>query len=122
MATNPIRGIPPERVAEWERYGVDVIDADLRNNRPPHYVVGPPGTGVQAWRWVKYKRAQDQAKAERDALKREQRARERADAERRDQQKKPEVLTLKPTLWGFGIDLKAAWSQCYDWWHSRKGK
>lgn len=35
--------------------------------------------------------------------------------------KPPEILTLKPTLWGIGIDLKEVWRRAQQWWQ-RKSK
>jgi hypothetical protein len=32
---------------------------------------------------------------------------------------KADLLTLKPTLWGIGIDLKEAWRRVRDWWDHR---
>jgi hypothetical protein len=32
------------------------------------------------------------------------------------QQKPGEILTLKPTLWGIGIDLKEVWRRARQWW------
>ena len=65
VQTCPLTGISPTRTANWERSGVDAIEADLRNNRGLAYVGGPPGTEEQAWRWVRYKRAKEKAAASR---------------------------------------------------------
>jgi hypothetical protein len=32
---------------------------------------------------------------------------------------RPELVTLKPTIWGMGIDLKEAWRRCRAWWRTR---
>jgi hypothetical protein len=82
-----LAGIPPARIANWERHGVDAIEADLNSTDGLRYVGGPPGTKEQARRWVRYKRAQQQ-----------------------------EVLSLKPSVYGFSADLKVAWRKLCDWW------
>jgi hypothetical protein len=92
--THPLAGISPTRIANWERYGVDAIEADLRNNRGLAYVGGPPGTEEQAWRWVRYKRAEEQAR-------------------------QADIFSLKPGLWGMSFDLKAAFRSAKDWWRRR---
>jgi hypothetical protein len=38
VQTCPLAGISPTRIANWERSGVDAIEADLRNNRGLAYV------------------------------------------------------------------------------------
>jgi hypothetical protein len=35
------------------------------------------------------------------------------------QQKPSEILTLKPTFWGIGIDLKEVWRRARQWWQVR---
>jgi hypothetical protein len=51
MADDPLRGIPPELIAQLERYGVEAVAADLENEHRGgrKLVEGPPGTGVQAY-------------------------------------------------------------------------
>src|SRR5205807_3882516 len=53
---DPLDGIAPARIANWERYGVDAIEADLKYNKGTSYVGGPPEAREQARRWVRYKR------------------------------------------------------------------
>jgi hypothetical protein len=93
-AEHPLAGIPPARIANWNRYGVDAIEADLINNNGLRYVGGPPGTNEQAWRWVRYQRAQ--------------------------QMPQQEVFSLKPTFHGLGIDLKAAAKKLRSWWRGSR--
>jgi hypothetical protein len=88
---HPLSGISPARIANWERHGVDAIEADLANNQGVTYVGGPPGTREQALRWVRYKRSQQQ-------------------------DKRSEVLSLKPGVYGVSLDLKAAFKRAHDWW------
>src|SRR5262247_3308899 len=59
---HPLLRISPARIANWERHGVDAIEADLANNQGITYVGGPPGTREQAWRWVRHKRSQQEDK------------------------------------------------------------
>jgi hypothetical protein len=69
------------RFACWEEIGIDRIKADLLAGG--HQLIGgPPAVRELAAEWVRKK-----------------------EAEQREQQ--PELVTLKPTLWGVGIDLKA---------------
>jgi hypothetical protein len=35
------------------------------------------------------------------------------------EQGKREIVALKPGLWGFSIDLRAAFSRAQEWWRSR---
>lgn len=35
------------------------------------------------------------------------------------EQGRPEMVSLKPGLWGFSIDLKSAFRRAQKWWHSR---
>src|SRR5208337_607763 len=54
----PLAGIPAQAIAQWEQWGVDVIENDLKMRNGIGYV----GSRVQeAWRWVKHKRAQENA-------------------------------------------------------------
>jgi hypothetical protein len=79
---HPLYGIHPMRIANWQRHGVDAIEADLLNRGGMTYVGGPPEAREQARRWVRYMRDRDKAK-------------------------EPEILGLKPGLWGVTVDLKA---------------
>jgi hypothetical protein len=88
---HPLAGIAPTRIANWERHGVDAIEADLLNRQGITYVGGPPGTNEQAWQWVRYKRAQQQSP-------------------------KPEILTLKPGAYGITFDVKEAIRRVRRWW------
>ena len=56
------------RVEAWERYGVDAIEADLKNNDGMRYVGGPPEVREQAWRWVRAVRAAEAAPKLSDAI------------------------------------------------------
>jgi hypothetical protein len=60
---NPLRDIPATRIANWERYGADAIEADLTNNNGITYVGGPPEAREQAWRWVRHVRAKELVRA-----------------------------------------------------------
>jgi hypothetical protein len=122
MGDNRLKGIPPERIAEWEKLGVDAVEEDLRREHKGgrRLVLGPPGTGVQAHRWAKYMRAQEFAEAERREREHAavvSRHQQRAEAE---QPKQREIFSLKPSLLGYGVDLKAAWSAAANWWRSGK--
>jgi hypothetical protein len=64
------------RFAQWEKIGVERIKHDLLNGGY-RLVGGPPVEQELAWEWVRMKEAEQR-----------------------------EVVTLKPTLWGVGIDLK----------------
>lgn len=71
------------RFARWEEIGVDRIKADLLAGGHRE-VGGPPAVRDLAWTWVRMKEAE-------------------ADAQQR------EALTLKPTIYGVGVDLKELW-------------
>lgn len=67
------------RHARWEQLGVERVKSDLQAGG--HRLVGgSPEVRTEAWAWVKAKES---------AAK--------------------EIVTLKPTLWGVGVDLKAVW-------------
>jgi hypothetical protein len=77
------------RFERWEELGLDRVKADLLSGG--HRLVGGPRTVRElAWEWVRMKEAEQQQTP--------------APA-----QQKAELLTLKPTLWGMGIDLKELW-------------
>jgi len=66
------------RYARWEGIGVHAIKADLLAGG--HQLVGgPPAVRKLAWEWVREKEA--------------------------EQIKQPEVLQLKPNVYGVGVDL-----------------
>jgi hypothetical protein len=77
----PLADIDPNRIKQWEEVGVDAVEADLKTNNGLTYV-GADHAIPGAWRWVRYKRKQEQA------------------SER-------EVLTVKPGAYGVSVDLKA---------------
>jgi hypothetical protein len=71
-----------DRFARWEKIGVERIKADLLSGG--HSLVGgPPAVRELAWEWVRMK--------EQEAL------------------KANEIVALKPTIYGVGIDLRALW-------------
>ncbi len=43
-----LRDISLARIATWEQYGVDAIEADLKNNNGMHYVGAPSEVREQA--------------------------------------------------------------------------
>lgn len=72
-----------ERFARWEKIGVARIKADLLNGG--HALVGgPPAVRELAWEWVRMKEREADRKAE-------------------------EIVTLKPSVYGVGIDLRGLW-------------
>jgi hypothetical protein len=82
---DPLAGIDPARIAEWEKLGVDCIETDLKQRNGLTYI-GAQHAVEWAWRWVRHKRAQEE-------------------------EAKKEVVTLKPTFYGFSIDLKSIYQQ-----------
>lgn len=73
--------------ARWEQIGVDRIKADLLSGG--HALVGgPPAVRDLAWQWVRMK-------------------------EREAKQKAEKIVTLKPTVYGVGIDLRALWRKIW---------
>jgi hypothetical protein len=66
-------------VAYWEKYGPELIRNDFLYTRGVRYVGGTQETQDLAMAWLR-------------------------DKERSKERK--EVFTLKPTLWGVGVDLK----------------
>src|SRR5580704_2479313 len=94
---SPLAGISAARIANWERHGVEAIEADLINNHGDRYVGGPPGTTDQAWRWVRYKRDQEKARSQ-----------------------QPEIVTLTPGWGGFNINLVALFKRAQEWHRFRK--
>jgi hypothetical protein len=90
-----LEGIAPARIANWEHYGVDAIEADLKSNKGTSFVGGPPEAREQAWRWVCHKRDQQQPKP-------------------------TEIFSLKPTVYGISFDLKAAYRRVHEWWRAPK--
>jgi hypothetical protein len=92
---HPLAGISPSRIANWQRHGVDAIEADLTHTGGSRLVGGPPGTAEDAWRWVRYMRNQE-------------RARQR------------ELVTIRPGIWGMNLDLMALGRRIRNWWRSRR--
>jgi hypothetical protein len=37
----------------------------------------------------------------------------------RSKQRQEEIVSLKPRIWGFSIDLKQLWRSCKRWWQQR---
>jgi hypothetical protein len=37
----------------------------------------------------------------------------------KEQRQQREIIALKPSLWGFSIDLRAAFRRAQKWWRSR---
>jgi hypothetical protein len=87
------------RFGDWEKRGVDVIKADLLQGGT-RFVGGPPAVRYLAWEWLRAKEA-EQAKI--------------SDAPAHAKPS-PELLTLRPTLWGIGVDLKEAGRRVGRWW------
>ena len=74
------------RFKQWEEPGLDQVRADLLSGG--HRLVGgPPAVRKLAGEWVRMKEAERQQTS-------------------LPAQQKTELLTLKPTVWGMGIDLK----------------
>lgn len=76
------------RFQQWEKLGLDQVKHDLLNGGY-RVVGGSPQVRKLAWEWVRIKEA-EQAKTA---------------------QKTDEILTLKPSLWGIGMNLKELWRQ-----------
>lgn len=70
------------RFAHWETLGVDRVKNDLLNGGF-RLIGGPPEVRELAWEWVRLKE--------------------------READEKREIVQLKPTLWGIGIDLRRLW-------------
>jgi hypothetical protein len=76
-----------ERFARWEKIGLGRIKADLLNGG--HSLVGgPPAVRDLAWEWVRMKERETERKAEK-------------------------IVTLKPSVYGVGIDLRALWRKLW---------
>jgi hypothetical protein len=81
------------RFSQWEQRGVEVIKADLLQGGT-RFVGGPPAVRDLKWEWVRSKEtdgSQDSPAAS----------------------KAGEILILKPSIWGFGIDLRALWRKVW---------
>jgi hypothetical protein len=73
------------RFAQCDQIGLDRIRADLLSGG--HKLVGgPPSVRALAWKWVRMK-----------------------EAAAADAKPPADLLTLRPTVWGMGFDLKEAW-------------
>jgi hypothetical protein len=87
------------RFAQWDQIGLDRIKADLLSGG--HRLVGgPPSVRDLAWKWVRMQEA----------------GRPEIDGAARQPTSPKELLTLKPTLWGVGFDLKEAGRRARRWW------
>ena len=89
-----IKAISPARIAEWEKWGLDAIEADLKNTGGIRYVGGSQENRMQAWAWVRVQR-------------------------RNENLKHAEAVNLKPGLWGISIDLKVSWRKACDWFKQK---
>jgi len=97
------------RFAQWEQLGVDVIRTDLEATGGRRFVGGPPAVRKLAWEWVRSKEVSSSTGA---SSRFEVPVVPPTPAER-------ELVTLKPTLWGVGIDLKEVGRRVYKWWRGR---
>lgn len=71
------------RIAQWEEHGVDAIKADLEHSNGIRIV----GRHTRlAWKWVKFKEAQNRQAQEADKL--------------------SDTVSLTPEVFGMSIDLK----------------
>jgi hypothetical protein len=96
------------RFARWDEIGLDRIKHDLLNGG--HQLVGgPPSVRALAWEWVRMKEAGPPKISDGPVQ-----------AVTSQAQKPPEVLSLKPTIYGVGIDLKEAWRRLRAWWKAAK--
>jgi hypothetical protein len=98
------------RFKQWEKIGFDRIKADLLNGG--HRLVGgPPAVRELAWEWVRMKEASGKSIAELVGVELPPGSIEALLAPTpcppgRPVQPRPELFTLKPTIWGMGVDLK----------------
>jgi hypothetical protein len=101
------------RFDRWERLGVDVIRTDLEATGGLRMVGGAPAVRRLAWEWVRMKEGEQSKSAAHHQLQ----TGTGVDLETAtpSRQSKPELLTLKPTLWGVSIDLKELWRRVRDW-------
>ncbi len=85
------------RFERWEGLGVDVVKIDLLNGG--HRIIGgPPAVRALAWEWVRMKEATASQRPEGKSV-----------APSVPTEQRPELFTLKPTIYGVGIDLKELW-------------
>jgi hypothetical protein len=87
------------RFKQWEKVGLDVIKADLLQGQGMHHVGGPQAIRDLAWEWVRKKEAQ---------------------APPAPSSKSNEILSLKPGIWGFSVDLKELWRKRKKLWRKLK--
>lgn len=87
------------RHERWEALGLDRVKHDLLNGGF-RLVGGSPEVREEAWAWVRSKEAAAKGEAAQAAATKE-------------------VVTLKPGVWGFSIDLKQAWRALQEWWQRR---
>jgi len=114
------------RFERWEKLGLDRVKADLVNGG--HQIIGgPPAVRELAWDWVRIKEAEAVSLAPSSAALSEGSRSSRAKAPETAstppslaEAPKNELLTLKPALWGVGIDLKEAGRRLRSWWKGRK--
>jgi hypothetical protein len=75
------------RFERWEQLGLDRVKHDLLNGGRS-LVGGRPAVRKLAWEWVRMKESATKLESK-------------------------EILALKPTLWGVGIDLKELWRRLW---------
>jgi hypothetical protein len=77
-----------ERFARWEQIGLDRVKADLLKGG--HELVGgPPEVRDLAWEWVRMKEREAARNAE-------------------------QLVTLNPSIYGIGINLRALWRRLWN--------
>lgn len=81
----------------FESLGLDVVKHDLLNGGHRH-VGGPPEVREMAWEWVRMK------ELEQDKL----------------SKKKDDLLILKPTLWGMGVNINEIGRRLFQLWKRRE--
>lgn len=114
------------RFERWEKLGLDRVKADLVNGG--HQIIGgPPAVRELAWDWVRIKEAEAASLAPSSTALSEGSRSSRPNAPETAstlpslaEAPKSELLTLKPSLWGVGIDLKEAWRRLRSWWKGQK--
>ena len=101
-----LEGISPNRILNWERFGVDLIENDLKNKDGIRYVGGTHEVKTQAWRWVNHVREK-------------QRAAELIAKSRLTLKEEPKALTLKPGAFGVSLDLRILGAKLLKWWEKK---
>lgn len=99
------------RFEQWEKLGPDRVKADLLNGGY-QLIGGPSAVRDLAWEWVRIKEAEAATATSLSS--------DLPSVQPTATPSSAEIFTLRPTIYGVGIDVKELWRRLKGWWESRR--